>query len=139
LGRHNLQVAEYKSPTCLDTERRRSSSLHVICARNVFACMNLRWHIVELHVHVYFSILWENRYKISYSMICDGFITRIYFIIFRNEFPQLSEASKKMIDKVGHWYFEETCTYIRVFRATGAHHLLLVHVLDHLILGEICY
>jgi hypothetical protein len=98
--------------------------LDVICARNVFAGMNLSWHIVEFPVHVYFSILWENRYKISYAMICDGFIARIYFIIFRKEFPRLSVASKKMIAKVGHWYFEETSTYIRVFGATGAPHLL---------------
>jgi hypothetical protein len=37
--------------------------LDVICVRNVFAGMNLSWHVVELPVHVYFNILWENRYK----------------------------------------------------------------------------
>jgi hypothetical protein len=37
-------------------------------------------------------------------------------------------ATKKMISKVGHWYFEETSTYIRVFGATGAPHLLPTHV-----------
>lgn len=44
-----------------------------------------------------------------------------------------------MIAKVGHWYFEETSTYIRVFRATSTPHLLPVHVANRLILGEICY
>jgi hypothetical protein len=63
----------------------------------------------------------------------------VHFIIFRKEFPRLSATAKKMISKVGHWYFEETSTYIRVFGATGAPHLLPVHVPDHLILGEICY
>jgi hypothetical protein len=48
-------------------------------------------------------------------------------------------AAKKMISKVGHWYFEETNTYIRVFGATGTPHLLPIHVPDHLIFGEICY
>jgi hypothetical protein len=113
--------------------------LDVICTRNIFAGMNLSWHISELPVHVYFSILWENRYKRSYALICDEFIARVYFIIFRKEFPRLSVAEKKMIAKVGHWYFEETSTYIRVFRATDTPHLLPVHVPDHLILGEICY
>jgi hypothetical protein len=113
--------------------------LDVICARNVFVGMNLSWHIVELHVHVYFSILWENRYKISYAMICDGFIDKIYFIIFRKECPRLSTATKKMIAEVGDKYFEETSTYIRVFEATGAPHLLPIHVPDRLILGEIFY
>jgi hypothetical protein len=73
------------------------------------------------------------------AMICDGFIVRIYFIIFRKECPKILVTTKKMIAKVGHWYFEETITYIRVFGATGAPHLLPVHVLDHLILGEIRY
>jgi hypothetical protein len=40
-----------------------SSFLDVICTRKVFAGMNLSCHIVELPVHVYFSILWKNRYK----------------------------------------------------------------------------
>jgi hypothetical protein len=57
-------------------------------------------------------------------MICDEFIARVHFIIFRKEFPRLSATAKKMISKVGHWYFEETSTYIRVFGATGAPHLL---------------
>jgi hypothetical protein len=57
--------------------------LDVICARNVFADMNLRWHVAELPVHVYFNILWENRYKKSYALICDEFISHIHFIIFK--------------------------------------------------------
>jgi len=39
--------------------------LDVICARNSFTKMNLNWHSLELTVHVYFNILWENRYKKS--------------------------------------------------------------------------
>jgi hypothetical protein len=101
--------------------------------------MNLSWNVVELPMHVYFNILWENRYKLFYAIICDDFIARVHFIIFRKEFPRLSMVAKKMISKVGHWYFEETSTYIKVFEATGAPHLLLVHVPYHLVLGEICY
>jgi hypothetical protein len=43
--------------------------LDVMCARNVFAGMNLSWHVAELSIHVYFSMLWENKYKKSYSLI----------------------------------------------------------------------
>jgi hypothetical protein len=92
--------------------------LDLICTRNIFACMNLSWHIVKFLVHVYLKILWENMYKISYAMICDGFIARIYFIIFRKECPRISVVAKKMISKVGHWYFEETSIYIRLFGDT---------------------
>jgi len=54
--------------------------LDFMCARNIFTSMNLIWHIAELPVHIYLNILWENRYKKSYSLICDEFISRIYFI-----------------------------------------------------------
>jgi hypothetical protein len=113
--------------------------LDVICVRNIFVSMNLSWHVFELPMHVYFFILWENRYKRFYALICDEFIDRVHFIIFRKEFPRLTAEAKNMVSKVGHWYFEETNTYIKVFRATGAPHLLPIHVLDQLIVGEICY
>jgi len=44
-----------------------------------------------------------------------------------------------MISKVVHWYLDECDTYIRVFEATESPNLLLVHVLDQLVVGEICY
>jgi hypothetical protein len=113
--------------------------LDVIYARNVFVGMNIRWHVAELPVHVYFGILWENVYKKSYALICDEFITHIHFIIFKKESPRLSTVTKKMVAKVGHWYLDEPSTYIRVFRATKAPHLLPAHVPDWLIVGEICY
>jgi hypothetical protein len=113
--------------------------LDVMCTRNVFADMNLSWHVAELPVHVYFNILWENRYKKSYALICDEFIARIHFIIFKKECPRLSAAAKKMVAKVGHWYLDERSTYIRVFGATRAPHLLPAHVPDRLVVGEICY
>jgi hypothetical protein len=113
--------------------------LDIICTLNVFVGMNLSWHISELPVHVYFNILWENRYKKLYSLICDEFITHSHFILFKKECPRLSTKAKKMISKVGHWYLEEHFTYIRVFRGTGAPCLLPVHVPDRLVVGEICY
>jgi hypothetical protein len=73
-----------------------------MCTRNFFVGMNLSWHVVELLVHVYFIILWENMYKTSYALICDEFISHIHFIIFKKEFPRLSAAAKKMVEKVGH-------------------------------------
>jgi hypothetical protein len=64
-------------------------------AMNVFAGMNLSWHVSELLVHVYFSVLWENRYKNSYSLICDEFIARIHFILLKKECPRLLAAKKR--------------------------------------------
>jgi hypothetical protein len=113
--------------------------LDVICARNSFAGMKLSWHASELPIHVYFDILWERRYKKSYSLICDQFITRIHFMLFKKECPRLSAAAKNMISKVGHWYLDERDTYIRVFGATREPHLLPVYVPDWPVVGEIRY
>jgi hypothetical protein len=113
--------------------------LNVMCARNIFTCMNLRWHIAELVVQVYFNVLWENMYKKSYTLIYDEFITHIYFIIFKKECPRLSTTTKTMRAKVVHLYLVERSTYIRVFGATEAPHILPSHVPDHLVMGEIYY
>jgi hypothetical protein len=113
--------------------------IDVICARDVFIGMNLYWDIAEMPVHVYFNILWDNRYKKSYTLIYNELISMIYFSIFKKECPRLSVAAKKMISKVGHEYLHEHTTYIRVFRATRAPHFLPAHVPDQLIIGEICY
>jgi hypothetical protein len=67
LSTSELQVQSPKVGEAL-TFHMDSSLLGVIYTRNVFAGMNLIWHIAELHVHVYFIILWENRYKKSYAL-----------------------------------------------------------------------
>jgi hypothetical protein len=75
----------------------------------------------------------------SYSLICDEFIACIYFLLFKKECLRLSVVAKKIIAKVGHWYLDERDTYIRIFGAIEAPHILPVHVLDQLVVGEICY
>jgi hypothetical protein len=116
-----------------------SYMLDVIYARNVFSGMNLNWHSFELPIHVYLSILWENKYKKSYSLIYDQFIACNDFLLFKKECPRLSNEAKKVISKVSHWYLDERETYIKVFDAIGAPHLLPVYVPDRLVLGEIYY
>lgn len=113
--------------------------LDISCAQNAFTGMNLNCHSSELVVHVYFSILCKNRYKKSFVVICDQLIAHIYFFLFRKEFPRLSDEAKKVISKIGHWYLDEWETYIRVFGATGAPHLLPIYVPGRLVLGEIFY
>jgi hypothetical protein len=70
--------------------------------KSVFAGMNLSWHVAQLHVHVYFNVLWKNRYKIFYALICGEFISQLHFIIFRKECPRILAVAQKMISKVGH-------------------------------------
>ena len=79
-----------------------SCLLDVIYARNAFAGINRNWHPLELAVHVYFNILWENMYKKSYVVIWDHFIAPIYFFLFMKECPRLSDEAKKVIVKTSH-------------------------------------
>jgi IS4 transposase len=37
----------------------------------------VEYTVAYLLVHVYFNILWENRYKKSYALIFDEFIARV--------------------------------------------------------------
>jgi len=134
-----IQQAQMRKEGETPTFYMDSYLLDVMCARNIFVGMNLRWQVAEVLIHVYFNILWENEYKKTYSLICDEFIALIYFILFKKEFPRLSAVTKKMISKVGHWYLDENNTYIKVFKATRAPHLLPTHVPDQLVVGEICY
>jgi len=115
--------------------------LDVICARNTFARMNFnwQWHTLELPIHVYFDILWENRYNKSYSLNYDQFIARIYFLLLKKECPRLSDAAKRIVMKIDHWYLDERDTHIRFFDATRAPHLFLIYVPDRLVVGDIYY
>jgi len=97
-AQHDQMTKEGERPTF----HMASYLLDVICTRNVFADMNLSWHVAELSVHVYFNVLWENWYKKYYALICDEFIACIHFIIFKKECPRLSASTKKMVAKVGH-------------------------------------
>jgi len=55
--------------------------LHVVCARKIFPGLGLSWHVSDSHVHVYFNILWENRYKKSYTVIYDEFMAKVHSIV----------------------------------------------------------
>jgi hypothetical protein len=65
----NISQAQSPKERYISTFYMASYFFYVICTRNIFEGMNLRWHISEFSVHVYFNILWENRYKRSYDLI----------------------------------------------------------------------
>jgi hypothetical protein len=101
LKKLSTNILQSKTPKYGETSsfHMMSHLMDVIYTRNIFADMNLRWNVLELPVHVYLSILWENRYNRSYALICDEFIAHIYFIVFKKECPMLTEVAKKMIPR----------------------------------------
>jgi hypothetical protein len=120
----STKIEEAQNPKTRETPAFYMASylLNVICARNVFPGLSIRWNISEFPVHFYFIILWENKYKRSIALICDGFICRVYSLIFKQSCPRLSEAAKKVIAKIGHWYLEEKIRYTIFFGSIGEPH-----------------
>jgi hypothetical protein len=130
---------EKEKPRVVPTFYMASYLLDVICASNIFGGLNLNWHISKLLVHVYFQILWDNKYKRSYSTICDFFLAPLYKIIFYRECPRLTKDAKKLISYIGNWYLQEDLTYLRICGATATPHLFPKYVPDRIVLGEITY
>ena len=70
--------------------------------------------------------------------ICENFLYRFYFLIFKKEAPAFSLESKTLIAMMGDWYVHESFAYIRVFGSSASHMLPKV-VPDRLVLEDISF
>ena len=68
--------------------------------------------------------------------ICENFLGRVYFLIFKKEAPAFSLEAKNCIATMGDWYVDGSFAYIRVFHSSIAHMLPKV-VPDRLVFKEI--
>ena len=55
--------------------------------------------------------------------ICENFLGRIYFLIFKREVPAFSPEAKNLIVTMGDWYVGESFSYIRIWGSNTAHML----------------
>jgi hypothetical protein len=90
-------------------------------------------------MHVFFQVLWEYKYKKICVEICNHFLVRLYYVIFREECSRLSNDAKGLIKHIGSLYVQESYMYIRIFSTTGPPYLLLKCVIDCLVIEEISY
>jgi hypothetical protein len=63
----------------------------------------------------------------------------LYFIIFREEWPNFIDHARKVIGFIGNWYIEEDFTYIRIFGATATPYHFPKYVPNKLVVGEIAH
>ena len=49
------------------------------------------------------------------------------------------EEERVIVGSIGDWYVTENHTYIRIYRATKAPHILPKYITDHVILSKIAY
>ena len=53
-----------------------------MCASREYISLGWRWNPDLLSIHVYCKMLWENKYKEDYELICNELFTTIYRIVF---------------------------------------------------------
>lgn len=101
--------------------------------------MGWAWSISNIPVQVYCKDLWEKKYKRQYANICYHFFAQAFELILGKPAPRLSDEAMQVLSNIGDWYIEKDLTYIRIYGATAAPHLLPKFVLDRLVLREIAY
>jgi hypothetical protein len=111
----------------------------VICASQEYPSLGWKWKSDLLSIHVYCKMLWENKYKEDYELICNGLFSTIYQVLFGEEEICLSPKGKNIVKEYGNWYMTPDGVYIRISCSTKAPHWLPHFVLDILLLQEISY
>ena len=90
------------------------------------------------HVHIYHAKLWDTNYVARFYEICEKFLGRIYFLIFKMEAPTFFPEARTLIATMGDWYVGESFAYIIVWGSCSAHMLPKV-VHDRLVIEEISF
>jgi hypothetical protein len=113
--------------------------LDAMCASKEYPSLGWKWEQNLSLVHIYCKMLWENKYKEYYELICNGLFSTLYHVMFGEESPCLSPEGKKIVKEYGDWYMKPNGVYIIIFGSTKAPHWLPHFVLDTLLLQEIAY
>ena len=85
-----------------------------MCASREYPSLGWKWNPNILSIHVYCKILWENKYKEDYELICNGLFATIYQILFCEEAPCLSPEGKRIVKEYVDWYMTPNGVYIRI-------------------------
>ena len=64
--------------------------MDVMCASQEYPAMGWKWDPNQSSIHVYYKILWENKYKEYYQRMCNGLFTHIHWVLFGEEAPCIS-------------------------------------------------
>ena len=75
--------------------------MDVICANMEFPSLEWKWEPSLPSVHVYYKMLWENKYKEDYDQICNKFFPSLYDALFGEEIPCLSPAGQALVKELG--------------------------------------
>ena len=113
--------------------------LDVMCASIKFPSIGWKREPILSLVHVYCKMLWENKQKEDYELICNRLFSTIYQVLSGEEAPCLSPKEKKIVKEYGNWYMTPDGVYIRTGNSTKPLHYLTHPVPNTLLLQEIYY
>jgi len=65
-------------------------------------------------MYIYYKLLWENKYRMKYHMICDHFVSPLYELIFGAPTLCMNDKALAISWNIGDRYLMEHKTYIRV-------------------------
>ena len=108
-------------------------------ANKEYPSLGWKWEPNLPSIHVYYKMLWENKYKEDYELICNGLFSTIYQVLFGEEALCLSPEGYKIVKEYGDWYMTPDGVCIRIFGSTEPPHWLPHFVPDTLLLREIAY
>ena len=84
-------------------------------------------------------MIWENKYKEDYELICNGLFSTIYQVFFGEETPCLFPEGKNIVKEYGDWNITVDELYIIIYDKTKAPHWLPHVVPNTLLLQYISY
>jgi hypothetical protein len=113
--------------------------LDIMCVVHRYPKMGWAWQPTEPSIHIYCKVLWEHKHRTEYHKICNHFFPPLYEFIFCAPAPCMTEKALSIIKNIGDWYVMQHGTYIRIYGATKAPHLLPRFVPDKLVLQELAY
>ena len=67
-------------------------------------------------------MLWENKYKEDYELICNGLFSTLHQVLFGEEAPCMSPEEHKIVKEYGDWYMTPDEVYIKIVDSTKPPH-----------------
>jgi len=114
--------------------------MDILCFNSEYPVLGWRWTPQDpKEIHIYHQMLWKAHYKDHLYQICNGFMLPIFYAIFDNPAPGISEEAEIDMTIVGNWFKEDKFTYIRVYGSLTRPHVLPLYVPDKLLARKLAY
>jgi hypothetical protein len=135
----SITVVKETKPEKFPSFHMVSYLLDIMCIPHQYPKMGWAWKPVDSSIHIYYKVLWEHNYIIEYHKIYNHFLAPMYEFIFCAPTLCMTDKVLEIIQNIGDCYLMENETYIRIYGATKAPHLLLRFVPNKLVVQEITY